>query len=75
MRDEPGGEDGVGNPWTQRKPCDIRQQQGAARLSSTRPVGNWSFQTLRPVYASALRFAARYAAKKTASRILANSPG
>lgn len=38
-------------------------------------MGNWSFQTLRPVYASALRFAARYAAKKTASRILANSPG
>ena len=30
---------------------------------------------MRPVCASALRFAARYAAKNTASRILANSPG
>ena len=49
--------------------------QIATRGPSTRPVGSWSRQTVRPVYARALRLAARYAAKKTARRILANSPG
>jgi hypothetical protein len=41
----------------------------------TRPVGSWSRQIRRPVYARALRFAARYPAKNTASRTFANSPG
>lgn len=44
----------------------------------TRPVGNWSRskrQILRPAYASAVRLAARYEAKNTASSTFANSPG
>lgn len=39
VREETGGEDCVDGPRTQRQPCDIRQQQGAARFSPRQEGG------------------------------------